>query len=162
MTCRSFIWPTCCYGFDDVGLVLRSRPDVLESLWQRQRWGLCVGGYIAVSFTANYCYSRVQCSRGHACCSSSVLLYVLRGPGPPPRRSHSSEWLWLVQCCCTSSETVRTIRDGEPRTSTSTFTQLWVTLASSVLLYVHKDHKANKDREPRTATSTFTQLLRSE
>ena len=29
-----------------------------------------------------------------------------------------------VQCCFTSTETVRTIRDGEPRTSTSTFTQL--------------------------------------
>ena len=28
-----------------------------------------------------------------------------------------------VQCCFTSTETVRTIRDGEPRTSTSTFTQ---------------------------------------
>ena len=30
----------------------------------------------------------------------------------------------FVQCCRTSTETVRTIRDGEPRTSTSTFTQL--------------------------------------
>ena len=29
---------------------------------------------------------------------------------------------------------------------------------SSVLLYVHRDHK---DGEPRTATSTFTQLLSS-
>ena len=29
-----------------------------------------------------------------------------------------------VQCCFTSTETVRTIRDGEPRTATSTFTQL--------------------------------------
>ena len=27
-------------------------------------------------------------------------------------------------CCFTSTETVRTIRDGEPRTATSTFTQL--------------------------------------
>ena len=31
-----------------------------------------------------------------------------------------------VQCCFTSTETVRTIRDGEPRTATSTFTRaLW-------------------------------------
>ena len=29
-----------------------------------------------------------------------------------------------VQRCLTSTETVRTIRDGEPRTATSTFTQL--------------------------------------
>ena len=29
-----------------------------------------------------------------------------------------------VQCCFTSTETIRTIRDGEPRTATSTFTQL--------------------------------------
>ena len=29
-----------------------------------------------------------------------------------------------VQCCFTSTETVPTIRDGEPRTATSTFTQL--------------------------------------
>ena len=30
----------------------------------------------------------------------------------------------LLQCCFTSTETVRTIMDGEPRTTTSTFTQL--------------------------------------
>ena len=29
-----------------------------------------------------------------------------------------------LQCCFTSTETVRTIKDGEPRTATSTFTQL--------------------------------------
>ena len=29
-----------------------------------------------------------------------------------------------VQCCFTSTETIRTIRDGEPRSATSTFTQL--------------------------------------
>ena len=34
-------------------------------------------------------------------------------------------WTLLhVQCCFTSTETVKTIRDGEPRTTTSTFTQL--------------------------------------
>ena len=32
---------------------------------------------------------------------------------------------------------------------------------SSVLLYVHGDHKDYQGREPRTATSTFTQLLSS-
>ena len=29
-----------------------------------------------------------------------------------------------VQCCFTSTKTIKTIRDGEPRTATSTFTQL--------------------------------------
>ena len=31
-----------------------------------------------------------------------------------------------VQCCFTSKATTRTIRDGEPRTTTSTFTQLLI------------------------------------
>ena len=42
-------------------------------------------------------------------------------PGRPPRLSHSSG---QVQCFFTSTETVRTMMNGEPRTSTSTFTQL--------------------------------------
>ena len=29
-----------------------------------------------------------------------------------------------VHCCFTSTETIRSVRDGEPRTATSTFTQL--------------------------------------
>ena len=47
-----------------------------------------------------------------------------------------------VQCCLTSTETIRLIRDG-----------------CSVLFYVHRDHKDYG--EPRAATSTFTQLLSS-
>ena len=31
-----------------------------------------------------------------------------------------------VQCCFTSTETIRTIRNGEPRTATSLFTQLLI------------------------------------
>ena len=42
-----------------------------------------------------------------------------------------------VQCCFTSTETIRTIRDEDPRASTSTFTQLWTTSHSFTLLYVH-------------------------
>ena len=34
-----------------------------------------------------------------------------------------SATLIQVQCCFTSTETVRTIKDGEARTATSTFTQ---------------------------------------
>ena len=47
------------------------------------------------------------------------------------------------ECCFTSTETIRTIKDGMPRTVTSTFTQLLSSEASSrsVLLYVHIDHK---------------------
>ena len=29
-----------------------------------------------------------------------------------------------VQCCFTFTEIIKTVRDGEPRTSTSTFTEL--------------------------------------
>ena len=45
--------------------------------------------------------------------------------GWPPRRSHSSWALFLSssECRFTSTETIRTVRDGELRTSTSTFTQ---------------------------------------
>ena len=36
----------------------------------------------------------------------------------------SGRILFLFECCFTFKETVRTVRDGEPRTATSTFTQL--------------------------------------
>ena len=70
---------------------------------------------------------------------SSISMLLLRpqksqglfgsgSPGRPPRLSHSSWALTarrsFVQCCFTSTETIRTIRYREPRTSTSTFTQL--------------------------------------
>ena len=86
-------------------------------------------------------------------------------PGRPPRLSHSSCALnnSSSQCCFTSTETVRTIRDGEPRTATSTFTQLLssVSVFVSALLYVHRNHQALLGT-PRTATSTFTQPLSSD
>ena len=37
---------------------------------------------------------------------------------------HQARHSFQFQCCFTSSETVRTVSDGEPRTSTSAFTQL--------------------------------------
>ena len=94
-----------------------------------------------------------------------------------------------VQCCFMSTEIMRTIRDVETRTATSTFAQLlnsatveaiqaYVQLqppfspdsdnrkspsSSSVLLYVHRDHKTYvRDGEPGMTTSTFTQLLSSD
>ena len=61
----------------------------------------------------------------------------------------------------------RLVRDGEPRTATSTFTQLLrpmcachvVVVVVEVLLYLHRNRRLIGDGEPRTATSTFTQLL---
>ena len=65
-----------------------------------------------------------------------------------------------VQCCFTSTETLRTIRDGEPRTATSTFTQLlssffWCWFKSKETI------RTIRDGEPRTATSSFTLFLSS-
>ena len=48
----------------------------------------------------------------------------------------------FIKCCFTSTDTLKTIRDGEPRTATSTFTQYLSSalfISSSVLLYVHRD-----------------------
>ena len=75
--------------------------------------------------------------------------------------------VYQFQCCFTSTETVRLIRDGESRTATSTFTQIWFNVAlhphkssglpgtesqgrpppvshrsGSMLLYVHINHQA--------------------
>ena len=65
-----------------------------------------------------------------------------------------------VGCCLTSTKTSRLIQSGrEPRTATSTFTQLLSSgtfSSSSVLL------RDVRDGDPRAATSTFTQLLSSE
>ena len=42
-----------------------------------------------------------------------------------PQRPYRLLWTGsFFQCCFTSTETVRNIRDGEPRTATSTFAQL--------------------------------------
>ena len=47
-----------------------------------------------------------------------------------------------------STETIRTIRDGEPWTATATFTQLLSSedTTSSTLLYVHRDHEDYQGR----------------
>ena len=88
-----------------------------------------------------------------------------------------------VLCCFASTETIGTIKDGEPRTVTS-FTQLlgsemrlvlmllyvhssWAlkcALIQSRLTSVHSNHKDYniRDGEPRMATSSFTQVLGSE
>ena len=72
-------------------------------------------------------------------------LLVTGSPGRLPRLSHSS---WAptylkVRCCFPPTETTRTFTDGEPRTATSTFTQLLSSdlPPSSMLLSVHRDRK---------------------
>ena len=63
----------------------------------------------------------------------------------------------VLHSCLTSTETIRTIRDGEPKTATSAFTQL----LSSVLQCGFTSVRLIRDGEPRTSTSTSTQLLGS-
>ena len=71
----------------------------------------------------------------------------------------SSVLLW-------SREITRTIRDAEPRTATSTFTQLLgsecVCVQVQCCFTSTETTRTIRDREPRTATLTFTQLLSSE
>ena len=59
-------------------------------------------------------------SEDHSMCG----LAVTSQGNPAENMSDSSHFHRQVQCCFTSTETIRTIRDGEPRTATSTFTQL--------------------------------------
>ena len=74
-------------------------------------------------------------------------------------------WLFLFfffKCCFTSTETVRTVRDGKLRTSGGSLRlshSSWALRSVSVLLYVRRDRR---DEKLRTSTSSFTQLLSSE
>ena len=100
--------------------------------------------------------------------SVTFITNSVRSSGVCGKRLHScslfltTRWVFeqflpsSVQCCFTSTETVGTIRDREPRTATSTLTQLLSSddsyIHSSLLLNVHRNRR---DGEPRTATSTF-------
>ena len=70
----------------------------------------------------------------------------------------------MSQCCHTSTETVRFIWDGEPRTATSTFTQLLNSESFNVVLCPQDSHLDLTDRVSMllyihgTATLTFTEL----
>ena len=71
-----------------------------------------------------------------------------------------------VQCCFTSTEIKRTVRNEEPQDGHLAFTQFW---SSETQLFVQccftstaEIKRTVRDGEPRTATSTFTQLLTSE
>ena len=71
----------------------------------------------------------------------------------------------LLLCCLASSKTIRTVMDGEPRTATSTFTQLPTSAENTFLFFFfcvawrpQRLYGLLWTGEPRTATSTFTQL----
>ena len=70
---------------------------------------------------------RVRRGRGHVP-SAPPPPNPLPSPSPPPHPLLRPFWVVLslisAQCCFTSTETVRTIGNGESRTATSTFTQL--------------------------------------
>ena len=66
-----------------------------------------------------------------------------------------------VQCCFSSTKTVGTIRDGEPRTTTSTFTQLLGCIRLKFSVALRPQRSPRTIWKPRTAISTFTQLLNS-
>ena len=66
-----------------------------------------------------------------------------------------------VQCCFTSTETIRTFRDWEPRTATPTFTQLLNSASVQSCFTSTETIRTFRDWEPRMATPTFTQLLNS-
>ena len=79
---------------------------------------------------------------------------------PSPTQRPSS-----VQRCFTSTETIRTARDGELRTSTSTFTQLLSSdypFNSEFSADLRPQRSYGLQRTSRTSTSTITQLLSSD
>ena len=92
-----------------------------------------------------------------------VMLYDLSEKRDGRRVAAASS---SVQCCFTSTETVRTItiEDGEPRTATSIFTQLLISNIEQVQCSFTSTEtiRSIRDGEPRTATSIFTQLLNSD
>ena len=71
----------------------------------------------------------------------------------------------LLRCCLTSTETLRTIRDREPRTATSTFTQLLGSENSQFIVPCcftsTETVRATRDSEPRTSTSITTPELKA-
>ena len=67
-----------------------------------------------------------------------------------------------VQCCFTSMETTRPVRDGEPRTAALTFTQLLSSDLKIQCCFMSTETISSiRDGEPRTVTLTFTLLLSS-
>ena len=103
--------------------------------------------------------------------SVSVLLYVhgdhkaYQGRGSRDGHLDFQTMCYMILCSVilTSTETIRTVRDGDPRTAISIFTQLLSgsVILCSVILTSTETIRTIRDGKPRTATSTFTQLLSS-
>ena len=136
-----------------------------ETVSHRRTTGVKVAG--TLSARKNLCTSSASCSfngcveHSHKESAEKQLLKPeakdcpvhYESPAPPLFQAASGIQhlplllLLLLQCCFTSTETIRNIWDGELRTSTSSFTQLlssdnFPLLSSFIVLYVHKNHKA--------------------
>ena len=106
----------------------------------------------------------IPCVQFSAVCISDTYTQKSFSPVLGLIEKYSFLLLLLLQRCFTSIETVRTIRNGERGSSTSTFTQL---VSSDTLVRLRcftstEIIRLIRDGEPRTATSTFTQLLSSD
>ena len=70
-------------------------------------------------------------------------------------------FFFFFKGCFTFTETIRLIRDGEPKTATSTVTQLLSSLLQCCFTFT-ETIRLIRDGEPKTATSTLTQHLSSD
>ena len=102
---------------------LKGRERAIVSQTSDEHWNRFKGNVRETSETEWSAYGLFRAHRYHL-----ELNWGTGSPRRPPRLSHSSWALKVrqVQCRFTSTETIRTIGDGEPRTGTSTFApELW-------------------------------------
>ena len=103
-------------------------------------------------------------------CISGFTSFSQPPPTPSPPALNTNGKHGCLRCTCAEVEVLlyvhrncRLIRDGSPGRPPRLSHSSWaLRYYSSMLLYVHGDHKAYKGREPRTATSTLTQYLGSD
>ena len=96
----------------------------------------------------------------HCCFTTTETVRTMRGRGALDGHLNFHTALSRTSSRFTSTEIIRTIRDGEPRTATSTSTQLCREQVQCCFTST-ETIRTISDGEPRTATSTFTQLLSS-
>ena len=114
-------------------------------------------GHAAQSYNCNRSPERdVPCPVLQAVCvqnTTQLDMFLCSTPPPHPTPTPTAapkqyeNGVVRVQFCFPSTETIRTISDGEPRTSIASFTQLLSSVSccsSSVSLYVHRDRKDYK------------------
>ena len=93
----------------------------------RQRFGSALPG---IGGTTSECFSQSIFTGRYNTATTQALKYLHARAYKQRRRAVAEN---LSQCCFTSTETIRTIRDGEPWTATSTFTQLLSSVAERLL-----------------------------